>query len=119
MAGIEEDEEPTLPIVCYATGQPIPVKDADAHGVLFVFMATHETPYGAGVLAAALAKSNMGTAGANAIVNGAITKDAKTIRLTLHRDKPGGELYGYSYQTVETFEGITAGKDESEYPHGS
>lgn len=114
MAGNKEpDEEPTLPIVCYATGQPILEKDANEHGVLFVFMATPESPYGAAVM-------SVGIEGhANAVVSGAITKDAKTIRITLHRDEPGGNLYGYSYQTVETFEGITAHKDEDDdYPHG-
>jgi len=107
MAGDEEsDEGATLDLTCFATGLPIPVKDADAHGVLFVLLATPETPYGAGILSAALA------GGVNAVVNGAVTKDAKTIRITLHRDQPGGPLYGYAYQTVETFTGITAHQDE-------
>jgi hypothetical protein len=112
MAGIEEEEDPTLPVSCFATGLPIPEKDAEQHGVLFVFVATPETPFGAAMLSVAMQGEAL------AIVNGAITKDAKTIRLTLRREEPGEEFSGYAYQTVETFEGISAHKEESEYPHG-
>lgn len=84
-------------LVCFATEQPIPVKDANAHGVLFVFLAKENTPYAAAVLSAGI----HGTPAA--VVNGNIVKDAKTIRLTLTRDNPDDDFRGWQYQCVESF----------------
>jgi hypothetical protein len=113
MAGIEKDEVPTLPVSCFATGLPIPEKDAEQHGVLLVFLAAPETPFGAAMLSTAIEGRAL------AIVNGAITKDAKKISLTLAREEPGGKFMAFGYRTLETFDGIGAdNNEENDYPYG-
>lgn len=107
-----EDEVKTIPLVCLATGQRMPVKDVEEHGILYVFIAGE--PEGKPKLMSSVAAKleAEGEGSVATMVNGAITKDAKIINITLKRDEPGGPLYGYAYSTVETFKGITAHAEE-------
>lgn len=109
MAEVKKEKEPVLDLVCFATETPITLKDAIAHGVLVVGMTEYTPTHGD---TAALHNAHVTPLAA---VNGVISKDAKTIRLTLRRENPDEPFKGYAYQTVETFKGITAAPGDDAY----